>query len=48
MASAVVDSIQTIGDMEEGGEQQAPLDLHRVEIINMPHSTYTPDTEESK
>ena len=48
MASAVVDSIQTIGDMEEGGEQQAPLDLHRVEIINMPHSTYTPDTEEFK
>jgi T-complex protein 1 subunit zeta len=48
MATAVVESIQTIGDMEEGGEQQAPLDLHRVEIINMPHSSYAPPAEETK
>ena len=46
MATAVVDSIQTIGDMQEGAEQTAPLDLHRVEIMNMPHSTYSVPTQE--
>jgi len=48
MATSVVDSIQTIGNKQEGSEQQAPLDLHRVEIINMPHSTYSvPTAKES-
>ena len=48
MAAAVVDSIQTIGDMEEGAEQSAPLDLHRVEIMNMPHSTYSVSKDSDK
>jgi len=46
MATAVVDSIQTIGDMEES-EQSAPLDLHRVEVMNMPHSTYSLPSKDS-
>ena len=44
MATSVVDSLQTIGDMEADGERSAPLDLHRVEIMNMPHSTYSVPT----
>lgn len=44
MATAVVESLQTIGDMKAEGEQTAPLDLHRIEIMNMPHSTYAMPT----
>ena len=47
MALAVVDSVQCIG-IQEDPEQNAPLDLHRVEIMNLPHSTYSMATEETK
>jgi len=46
MATSVVDSIQTIGEMKEDAEQNAPLDLNRVEIMNMPHSPYSVPTEQ--
>lgn len=40
MSTAVVESIQCIG-YQDNPEEPQPLDLHRVEIMNMPHSTYT-------
>ena len=52
MATSVVDSIQCIAtqgdDDNDGPGLSAPLDLHRVEIMNMPHATYSPTMEESK
>lgn len=58
MATSVVDSIQCIAVQQDDHDNDgpgllAPLDLHRVEIMNMPHSTYTPASttstnEESK
>lgn len=39
MAVAVVDSIQCIG-IQDDPDEPVPLDLHRVEIMHMPHATY--------